>query len=57
MNTSDRFLAGLAACLLAASCVTETTTSRRATPSADDADAAELNYQLGARYYRNGNYY
>lgn len=32
------------------------TTTGPAEPDADKADAAELNYQLGARYYRNGKY-
>jgi type IV pilus assembly protein PilF len=32
------------------------TTSGPSKPQADAGDAAELNYQLGARYYRNGNY-
>ena len=43
-----------AAWLLATACVS--TTTGPASPDADDGDAAELNYQLGARYYRNGNY-
>jgi type IV pilus assembly protein PilF len=37
-------------------CVTTTTTTGGARPDADKGDAAELNYQLGARYYRNGDY-
>jgi type IV pilus assembly protein PilF len=40
--------------LLLAGCVSSTTGP--ITPEADEADAAELNYQLGARYFRNGNY-
>lgn len=40
-------LAGLAAC------VSSETVSRNAEPS---EDAADTNYQLGAQYYRNGNY-
>lgn len=35
-------------------CVTSTTGSPK--PEADDDDAAELNYQLGARYYNSGSY-
>ena len=56
MNTSERVLAGLAACLLVTGCVQTTTTTGGVNPDADEGDAAELNYQLGARYYRNGNY-
>lgn len=56
MNTSEKLLAALATCLALAGCVTTTTTSTAAKPEADKGDAAELNYQLGARYYRNGNY-
>jgi type IV pilus assembly protein PilF len=33
-----------------------TTTTGTPVPEADDDDAAELNYQLGARYYQNGSY-
>ena len=45
----------LATCLLATGCVTTTTTGR--IPSeGNETDAAELNYQLGARYLRNGSY-
>ena len=33
-----------------------TTTGTPAAPEADDADAAELNYQLGARYYQSENF-
>ena len=39
---------------LASACVSTTTGSPA--PEADAADAAELNYQLGARYYQNGKY-
>jgi len=39
-----------------AGCVSTTTTTNSARPDADKGDAAELNYQLGARYYRSGNY-
>lgn len=56
MNMSDKVLAGLASCLLMMGCVTTTTTTGGARPDADAGDAADLNYQLGARYYRNGNY-
>ena len=40
--------------LLLSGCVS--TTTGRIPMEADDANAAELNYQLGARYYQNGNY-
>ena len=53
---SERILVGLAACLLMLGCVTTTTTTGGARPDADEDDAAELNYELGARYYHNGNY-
>ncbi len=41
--------------LLMTGCVT-TVTGSGADPVADDETAAELNYQLGARYYQQGNY-
>ena len=44
----------IAAILLIAGCVSTTTGPPE--PKADQGDAAELNYQLGARYYRNGDY-
>jgi len=44
------------ASLLLIGCVQTTTHTGGAHPDADQGDAAELNYQLGARYYRNGNY-
>jgi type IV pilus assembly protein PilF len=56
VKMSDRLLAGLLVCLLATGCVTTTTTTGGVLPDADKGDAAELNYQLGARYYRNGNF-
>jgi type IV pilus assembly protein PilF len=51
---SERIWIGIMVCLLMAGCVSTTTgpTSR----DSDEGDAAELNYQLGARYYRNGSY-
>lgn len=54
MKMSDSWWTLLAACALLAGCIS--TTTGRVEPEADRADAAELNYQLGARYYRNGNY-
>ena len=56
MNTSEKVLAGLAFCLVTIGCVQTTTHTGGVNPDADEGDAAELNYQLGARYYRNGNY-
>jgi type IV pilus assembly protein PilF len=58
VNTSERVVAGLALCLLAIGCVQTTTRTGGVgvSPDADEGDAAGLNYQLGARYYRNGNY-
>jgi len=54
VKTCDRVLAGAAICLLLAGCVA--TTSGPSKPEVESADAAELNYQLGARYFRNGKY-
>jgi len=56
VNMSEKVLAGLAAGVLLMGCVTTTTTTGGAHPDADKGDAADLNYELGARYYRNGNY-
>jgi len=58
MRKSENLLAVLATSLLLAGCVTTTTTTN-ATPQPEKADkgnAADLNYQLGARYYRSGNF-
>jgi type IV pilus assembly protein PilF len=58
MRKSENLLAVLATSLFLTGCVTTTTTTS-STPTPDDVDkgnAADLNYQLGARYYRNGNY-
>lgn len=54
MNKSKLIGPVLVGSLLLAGCVSSTTGP--ITPEADEADAAELNYQLGARYFRNGNY-
>jgi type IV pilus assembly protein PilF len=53
---SEKLLAVLSASLLLAACVTTTTTTGGAQPRANESEAADLNYQLGARYYRSGNY-
>jgi type IV pilus assembly protein PilF len=54
MRKSDSVWPLIAACLVTAGCIS--TTTGPAEPDADRGDAAELNYQLGARYYRNGKY-
>ncbi len=54
MTISKRILPAAMALLLLAGCIS--TTTGTAPPEADDADAAGLNYELGARYYNNGNY-
>lgn len=51
---SKRILPAAMAFLLMAGCIS--TTTGTAPPEADEQDAAELNYQLGARYYNNGKY-
>ena len=56
MRKSEILLAAIAAALLLTGCVTTTTVSNVPESNANDQDAAELNYQLGARYLRNGNY-
>ena len=55
MKTSNLPVAGLICLFLLSGCVSTTTGSVTETES-NDADAAELNYQLGARYYQMGNY-
>jgi type IV pilus assembly protein PilF len=52
---SDLKTLGIAVLLALAGCVT-TTTGPPPRPEADKAYAAELNYQLGARYFNNGSY-
>ncbi len=54
MNKSELILPGAMCFLLLTGCVS--TTTGTAPMEADEADAAELNYQLGARYYQNGKY-
>lgn len=54
MNKSELLLSTAIGILLLAGCVS--TTTGTAAPEANSADAAELNYQLGARYYQNGKY-
>ena len=52
---SDLKTLGIMVLLALAGCVT-TTTGPAPRPEADDEYAAEINYQLGARYFNNGNY-
>ena len=54
MKKSDFIAAILMLSLIFSGCIS--TTSGTPAPEADEADAAELNYQLGARYYQNQNY-
>jgi len=54
---SESFLRCLIVCSvfgLLAGCVS--TTTGRTTPEGDDVDAADVNYQLGIRYFQNGKY-
>lgn len=44
----------IVSCFAISACIS--TTTGRAPPEADSTDAADLNYQLGARYYQNGRY-
>lgn len=55
MNKSELYAVVLLAGFFVLSGCVSTTTGQPA-PEADEADAAELNYQLGARYYQNGKY-
>lgn len=54
MNRGNLIPTAAICLLLAAGCVS--TTTGVAPPEANDANAAELNYQLGARYFQNGQY-
>jgi len=54
VKKSDFIAAILMLVLIVSGCIS--TTSGTPAPEADEADAAELNYQLGARYYQNQNY-
>ena len=54
MRKSELIAVLVLAGFLASACVS--TTTGTPAPEADAADAAELNYQLGARYYQNGKY-
>lgn len=54
MNTKTRLMTVAACCVLMSGCIS--TTTGRSPPEANESDAAELNYQLGARYYQAGKY-
>jgi type IV pilus assembly protein PilF len=54
MKKNSVLLGAVAAMLVITGCVSTTTGPPE--KKADQADAAELNYQLGARYYRKGEY-
>lgn len=54
MKKSILVLGAMAAILVGSGCVSTTTGPPEKKP--DQGDAAELNYQLGARYYRKGDY-
>jgi type IV pilus assembly protein PilF len=54
VKKSYGILGALATVLVISGCVSTTTGPPE--KKADQGDAAELNYQLGARYYRNGDY-
>ena len=54
MRKSDLIAVVILSGFLASACVS--TTTGAPAPEADAADASELNYQLGARYYQNGKY-
>ena len=54
MKKSELILSTAIAMLVLSGCISSTTGT--APLEADEADAAELNYQLGARYYQNGMY-
>ncbi len=54
MKISELWLPGAISLLLLAGCIS--TTTGNIPNEADDDDAADLNYQLGARYFQNGKY-
>ncbi len=55
MKTSLRLSSGIVCLVLLSACIS-TTTGSVTEAVRDDKDAAELNYQLGARYYNQGSY-
>lgn len=54
MNKSELILSGTMCFLLLSACVSTSTGTAPIEP--DEANAADLNHQLGARYYQNGKY-
>ncbi len=54
MRKSETIAVVILSGFLMSACVSTTTGTPK--PEADAADASELNYQLGARYYQNGKY-
>lgn len=54
MRKSETIAVVMLSGFLMSACVSTTTGTPK--PEADAADASELNYQLGARYYQNGKY-
>ena len=54
MNKSEHLVVVAASLLVMSGCVSSTTGPPESDP--DEQDASDLNYQLGARYYRNGDY-
>jgi len=54
VNKSELYAVVLLSSFVLSGCVS--TTTGQPAPEADDGDAAELNYELGARYYQNGKY-
>jgi len=55
MKTSVRLSSGIVCLVLLGACIS-TTTGSVSEAVRDDKDAAELNYQLGARYYNQGSF-
>jgi len=54
VKKNDGLLVAVAVLLVSSGCVSTTSGPPESEPNTDDA--ADLNYQLGARYYRNGEY-
>lgn len=54
MKKSEKVLVGVALLLTMSGCISSTTGPPESKPN--DQDASDLNYQLGARYYFNGDY-
>ena len=54
MKKSEKILVGMMSLLVMSACISSTSGPPKSVPN--DQDASDLNYQLGARYYRNGDY-